>query len=123
MNEKLAELLAQLAAKLGTTVEHLWAVLVHQAKVEALVSIGWDIAAVVYVALLIKKLPGWFQAVADYDDEGEGGKAFCMLFGAVAGVVVGVVAFIGIIATVGTTVTQLANPEYWALKEILEVLK
>ena len=44
MNEATAKLIEELAAKLGTTAEHLWGVLVRQAPISATVSAALTLA-------------------------------------------------------------------------------
>ncbi|MGB4574573.1 MAG: hypothetical protein WBI79_06225, partial [Kiritimatiellia bacterium] len=57
MNEATAKLIEELAAKLGTTAEHLWGVLVRQAPISATVNAALTLAWV--VALVC----GWRFAV------------------------------------------------------------
>ena len=53
MNDQTLQLLKQLADKLGTTAEHLWAVLVKQAGIEARMDAGF---AGMFLLLLIGSL-------------------------------------------------------------------
>lgn len=116
MNEQTAKLIEQLAAKLGTTAEHLWGVLVRQAPISAIT----DILTSMLIVFLIWKSLGFVQrktrdtndAPADWDEEG----AFA------AWVIWGIAALIGtlcVLCDINYIVAGFANPEYWALKQIL----
>lgn len=48
MNEELSKALATLAAKLGTTVEHLWSVLIRQAYIDGITSLVTLIGALAF---------------------------------------------------------------------------
>lgn len=56
MNDNTRQLLEQLAVKLGTTVEHLWGVLIRQAPVSGLISILGYIAVIAVLAEITRRL-------------------------------------------------------------------
>jgi hypothetical protein len=122
MNEQTQKMLEQLAAKLGTTVEYLWGVLVKQAHIEFWSDILWYLVtfSIVFVGYKIgSKL--WDRAnkakEARYEDE-EGWQIGAGLTWAVS-------AIVGLIAVwfIPTTLYKILNPEYWALEKILTLLQ
>lgn len=115
MDEKYAQLIETIATKLGTTAEHLWGVLVRQAPISGVTNLVLCIIVVVILWKLItfvnhktiNKNADWY-----YD-------ALPVWFG--VGVVT-VVVSIGILVNIPKIIYALANPEYWALKEILSMV-
>lgn len=125
MNEAMKEitpLLEKLAAKLGTTAEHLWGVLVKQAHVEGVVGLVFITVATVAVLCwgffifpkLYKKYKAIQKEYGRYSDDGEG-YLIAMVIGSVA---LGVL-FLVSLGEVNNVVTCFYNPEYWALKRVL----
>jgi hypothetical protein len=112
MTPSTEQLVREIAAQLGTTVEHLWEVLIYQASVTA----AWNIALVVVLVAFfwsryrfIRKQStrpaGW--------DEVECGIALLFWFV----LVLFAAMFSGFLLT--EAVACLANPEFWALKQVL----
>ena len=127
MEEKAFEYIDALAANLGVAAEHVYGALLKQAMVSGVRSLVYIILclAVVYmVILLLKKV---------YTDVKDGNNNSIFLDGwdiSAAGIIasfVGGIAlfilFIAIIANISNASTALLNPEYWALKEILDTIK
>jgi hypothetical protein len=113
MNKETRELLEQLAAKLGTTVDHLWQVLIAQARVEAISE------CIIFGVIFLLLIPAWivsFKCYKKNKDDFDSGVIF-MPVGAVTlfFLIVLCMSFTGII-------TGFYNPEYFALKEILRHL-
>ncbi len=52
--EKMAELLEKLAVKFGTTVEHLWEVMLRQAPISGAVKLGIDVTLIIFLILVFK---------------------------------------------------------------------
>jgi hypothetical protein len=101
-------LLTQLATKLGTTVEFLWAVLLKQAFVSGIKSIiaivlMWSITISLVVFLVKKKF------------ENESPEA---ILGAIFASILGLVSILLLLLEGGSAITALFNPEYWALNHI-----
>lgn len=123
MDEKFQQLIEALAAKLGTTAEHLWGVLVRQAPISGAVDLVLCvvIAAVTvwWVALVKRKTtcPPETEANrypnAEWRDEG----AFLAWL---VTVIFGVLALICVICSAQGIVAAFANPEYWALKQLVK---
>lgn len=118
MNEKVLEALTALAAKLGTTAEYLWAVLVKQAGISGALSV-LCLLAVVAVAIFGNLL--WFKrgvpAVRKMDQDMPG-PVFSWIGWTVAN---GILLGCGIDGLTNI-VTAFGNPEYWALHKILSAL-
>ncbi len=124
--EKVIPLLEQLAAKLGTTIDKLWGVLLKQAPISGTVDlflcIGLILVAVRcfrFVKRMTTVPPKTLEDLyphAKWEDEGAGfawvGVGFLLL-------VVGLI----VIFSVHNIAATFFNPEYWALKEILSVFK
>ena len=106
MDEKYAQLLETIATKLGTTAEHLWGVLVRQAPIDAMANIAILAVALAAVAY------GWSRAVK-IEDRDFKEVATLVLIGAS-----GLMAFFSL-ASINGIVSAFANPEYWALKQLL----
>lgn len=119
--KELTPLLEKLAAKLGTTVEMLWGVLLKQAAISAtmdlifcvgiVVGFTWCFRFVQRKTTPIPETDGRY-AYSDWDDAGKG----------VAWIIIAVMAVIGsilIICGVQNAVTAFLNPQYWALEHIL----
>lgn len=108
MNEQTNQLIEKLAEKLGTTAEHLWAVLVRQAPITAITNIAGIIIGVLLIlvsALVVRKFT---------KDDDEAGLAW---------IIWGICAVVGILIILdasNTVATCFSNPEYWALKQIIK---
>lgn len=96
-----------LATKLGTGAEHLWEVLCRQALVEFQASLAWF---GIFVMILIFSL--WGSLHTDDDLE-------AFLIGAT--VVSGIITVVALFACL-VTLPGALNPEYFALKEVLNAL-
>lgn len=125
--KELTELLGQLAAKLGTTVEKLWAVLLKQAPISGAIDILICVGMVFFSVWAFRFVKGkttkrkksddkYERAEADWKDEG----AF---FSWVAVGFIFLVTAICICASAEMAVAAFFNPEYWALTKILDKVK
>lgn len=115
MDEKYAQLLETLATKLGTTAEHLWGVLVRQAPISG----ATNLVLCIIGALLLWKLITFVNHKTINRDADWYYERHPAWFG------VGVVAFavsIGILVSIPKIVYAFANPEYWALKQLLSMV-
>lgn len=129
MNDTTAKILEQLAAKLGTTSEYLWGILLKQAPISATLSmLSFALVLVFGVVLLYahKKLS------KEIVSESGGYKSYETLYGkfeeaAVIPMVlfaaVWVIVLFNCIFNIGDIINGYFNPEYWALKEIVHSLK
>lgn len=126
MEEKTSILLEKLAAKLGTTVEHLWAVTIKQASIVAVTNTLHLCLALLFLWLLrvLHKrfskqinVPDSIYTESVYD-RSEAAQV-CM---AVAVMLCGIYLLFGLIF-ISETITALINPEFWALSQFLNALK
>ena len=122
MNEQIQQALTELCTKLGTTVEHLWTVLIRQAYISGITNIVaitiWTTVCVWSFRFIQKKttVPQKTETdqypVADWHDEGKG----------IAWIIWGL-ATILFLLTAGSwasdIIGSLFNAEYWALKQLL----
>lgn len=115
MNDKTLEALTIIAAKLGTTAEYLWAVLLKQAPLSGALTLlilsAWIAVCVALVRFVHKKTTGFEPKWRDEMAQ------FLAWFG--AGLVCLITALIGSLAIVDAVIA-IANPEYWALRQILK---
>lgn len=122
MDDKYQQLIEVLAAKLGTTAEHLWGVLVRQAPISGAVDLVWCIAIAAaawwWVALTKRKTTRPQKTEddryprAEWEDER-------MAMAWVGSLMAVAFALICIIASAQGIVAAFANPEYWALKQLM----
>jgi hypothetical protein len=118
MTDYQAQQLVALADRLGTTAEHLWHVLVVQARIEVFVDLFY---VVVLVALffLMRRLHRVLRKKAD----GPGFDAELWNVPMVIGwVALAGLAIIGVVE-LAQVPGLLLNPEYWALKQLLATVK
>lgn len=114
MNEESLKLLDKYATELGTTTEYLWEILVSQAYVSGITSIMLAIASL--IAFLI--IPASYLVLerkADIDEE-------WWIVYTLLSMVIAVLSIAFLSISISNMVTALANPEYWALKEILNTI-
>ncbi len=119
--DKITELLTQLAAKLGTTTEYLWGVLVKQAPIEATVDII-QIICVLIAGWGIYKLHLYFQKRPE-----DGNMIYYEYENAAPTIMVIVTVLWAImiclcIGTISEIVAGFFNPEYWALQKVLHTV-
>jgi len=114
MNEQTTKLIEELAAKLGTTAEHLWGVLVRQAPITATIDLVQLVGMWVLVFLLAKYAVKKWQ---DADTEDCEGRA---MFATIATGICTLVAIIAFFTAPESIVAGFFNPEYWALRQIIK---
>jgi O-antigen/teichoic acid export membrane protein len=118
MNEQTTKLIESLAAKLGTTAEYLWSVLVNQAYVSGIKSlIGIIISLLVSFALYKVYKFAAKKIDVEGEDDNEGFWAIRILTG-----VAQIIPFILVLYYTSNAFNAFMNPEYWALKELLDTL-
>ena len=122
MDTETVNLLTELAAKLGTTSEYLWGILVRQAPVAATITLI-QIIFTVLSGIFLWKLHKYFSKETDkrYSmyDRGNGGLEALMVMFSILILTIGIVLFFAI----ESMFNGYFNPEYWALNKILNVLK
>lgn len=116
MNEQTNELLRDLAARLGTTTEYLWAVLVAGQRVEGIASLSLGVAllavAVASCVLIHRGL-----ILIDYYQTEDRGFAY-----ALGGAIVGATTTLIGIYSLYDAGRMLLAPEYMALKSLLSMI-
>lgn len=120
MDEQTAALLGKLAAKLGTTSEYLWGVLLKQAPIQAWIMAAEYALTIIVIAAIWKcrkPIGEWLKNAADGDAEP------VVVIGGIVFVVVAIIWLIACVFCFPEMVTGFLNPEYWALKEILSSVR
>jgi hypothetical protein len=112
MTEEILKRLDALAVKLGVTGTHLWGVLVQQARIEAFECIGW---ALVWIGIGIFCVRKARKSLKFEDPD----KYFEIRLGLYAAFAVSI--FICFMLLAGVP-SQIINPEYWALKEVIKAV-
>lgn len=120
MNEKTSQLIEQLATKLGTTSEYLWGVLLKQAQVQVIS----DIVFIVIVSILIIILWKVYLYAARNGAYSEATTEMTFVYGFPT-ILAAIALFCMSVAALHDLFqlpTLILNPEYWALKEILNAI-
>lgn len=106
-----------LADKLGTTVDHIWSVLLKQAPVSAFIDISGWILLIVLLSIVLFKL---FRVNVDVSKTfDEVGKTIAIL---VTSLVLFIVLMCGLLS-LSNDISGFTNPEYWALNKLLSYRK
>jgi dolichyl-phosphate-mannose--protein O-mannosyl transferase len=115
--EQITPLLEKLANQLGTTIEHLWSVLLKQVNVEIVLCGLWQNiflwGGIIIVAICVVWI---IIMVMNEADEG-----YALVFVLLISVII--IAGCGYYSNYSDLITLKNNPEYWALKEILGAIK
>ncbi len=125
MNDNTTKLLEQLAAKLGTTTEYLWRVLLKQAPIEATTTliqciIVWIGGIVLYK--LHKRFSKKIQT-GGYSENAYDKHEVALILPMVIVAIVWGVMFLVTFFCMSDIIVGYFNPEYWALKEVLDSVK
>jgi len=125
MNENTSKLIEQLAAKLGTTSQYLWSILLKQAAVSATVTLiqmilifGYGYVLYRIHLKLLKKKSDDKYAENIYEST-EGGAAVPMIMGGLLFIILATMS----LCSIGDIVNGYVNPEYWALNKVLDTIK
>jgi len=120
------QLLMQLAQKLGTTTEYLWSILVNQAPIAATTLLVQTIIVLIFGYFLYrmhihlsKKRVDSRQNEYKLYWEYEEFASIPMIIGIVIFIILIIICF----CSFDSVIYGYFNPEYWALKEILNSLK
>lgn len=118
MDDKMFEALNALANKLGVTVEYLWGILIKQAGIEVVNDLIFYaiVAAIIIATWYLARICIKRAQKSWVNNELWIGTALC-------GGVLSVFLLLISINSIGSTITKIRNPEYWALKQITSVLK
>lgn len=113
------EVLTQLGSALKVGSEHVYGVLVLQQVTKGVI---WIIIFVVSIILLLISYNQFQKLEFDNYDSIEPKKIVHLVFSIVTGVI-GVIIFIAAMFHVDTMVTGIINPEYGAIKEIVNLIR
>ena len=124
MDKQITDLLQQLAQKLGTTTEYLWGVMVRQAFIDGVTDIVYYVIVAAYLWIASKNIPKiWKRAIEIEEEDSWDDKAMLLKSLSIAiGAAGAIFTFISIL-NLSYTITKFVNPEYWALSQILIMLK
>ena len=114
-------LLRNLASQLGTTTEYLWEVLVKQAPIDATINLIQCLSVFPFLFLFYK----WYKWISNNKEKLYNNNELETLH-YVGLYLVGLlltICTVGSIITLPTVLSGYLNPEYWALNQLLEVLK
>lgn len=123
MNDKLQNVLSELAIKLGTSVEHLWKVLVYQAKINVVIDSIWYFL-IISIGVILFKLHVRFEKKIEHSTTRYSPSSYYEDQEA-SGYIMGILACVWLVSSVmaffslGDFISAVFNPEYWALNEIL----
>ena len=125
--KELTELLGQLASKLGTTVDKLWAVLLKQAPISGTADLVLCIGAVVFSVWAFRFVNSKTTAYEFWDGyrtqkEAEWGEEAAFFSWAIIGLIF-IITIICICFAAENIVSAFFNPGYWALTNILSKVK
>lgn len=124
MKEEILKFIEGLASKFGTTTEHLWLILIKQARIAAITNL------IVIAAMLvagfglfgIHKILSHPHPLFEFDTDLT--ITFYKRYGykVIVPFIVGIITWgiflIGALAEIGNTITGIYNPGYWALNDI-----
>ena len=112
--QEILKRLDALADKLGTTAAYLWAVLIRQAKIEAITDILWIVLVIGIVYGVVRWTINYYTRHDELMD-GEPKEGIPLVVAWIIGAIC-----IGFgIACLFELPTLILNPEYWALQQIL----
>lgn len=114
MNTETNKLIETLAAKLGTTTEYLWGVLLRQAPIDATICLLANVVIIIMGVVLYK--------VHQHFKDKETSDAFEFLFPIVC-LVFASCAIVLPIVTISNIINGYFNPEFWALDYIINHIK
>lgn len=121
--KELTDLLEKLAEKLGTTVEHLWGVLLKQTKIVFWEYIAYSVLAVIFLATAIYFIDFTIAGLNSLpESRWTTDKEIGYTVGLVLSIVYSVIAPFILVGNIKQILTMKYNPEYWALNEVLSVL-
>ena len=127
MEEKAFEYIDAIAANLGVAAEHVYGALLKQAMVSGVRSLVYIILCLAVVYMVIRMLKKVYTDVKDGNNNSiflDGWDISAAgIIASFAGGIALFILFIAIIANISNASTALLNPEYWALKEILDTIK
>ena len=127
MEERAFEYIDALAANLGVAAEHVYGALLKQAMVSGVRSLVFIVICLAVVYVVLRLLNRIITDVKEGNNDSifvDGwGISPAGIIASFAGGIAMFILFIVILADISNATTALLNPEYWALKEILGMIK
>jgi hypothetical protein len=120
MNERLIELLSSLAASLGTTIEKLWSVYLHQAFVTGVQTSIMFVFINIISFFVLRKIHDIRLEEKEKESRFNNGASFLLQMVFVVLIIIIVVVDFTMIDTI---VTCFLNPSYWVLEQILHKIR
>jgi ABC-type proline/glycine betaine transport system permease subunit len=117
--EQIAPLLEKLANKLGTTADHLWGVMIVQARIDGYVTLAQIAIMVVATFFYVKGLKYFLKNAEEMHEGAFAASVICVVIGAIIGIIVWLTTFFNL----NLLIASFFNPEYYALHEIMQALK
>lgn len=122
MDKTTAALLEKLAAKLGTTAEYLWSVLIKQAAISATTTLVYLMFIILFGVLLYKahrrlSKPSTNNSRREYSIYEDLEWPISVM---VVAALLWAIFAIAVFFSIPDIINGYFNPEYWALKEILD---
>ena len=125
MNDQTAALLNQLAQKMGTTVQYLWGILIRQAPIDATITlIQFLIVGIATLCLykthikLMSPIKYNKHGYTGYEKYSEGAAIPMIL-----GLLILIILIICCLLSIDDVINGYFNPEYWALRKVLDSTK
>ena len=112
---KAFEYIDAIAAKMGVAAEHVYGILVRQQLAEGIAYSLLTTLAVIVFAVAYTKL---FKAYRKCDGYGDEAFIYALIFGGILGLVIVITWFF----VFPNGIMKIVNPEYYAIKEILNAL-
>lgn len=120
--KELTGLLEQLAEKLGTTTEYLWGVLITQAKVSAIIDLMYIVLVSIIGVIIWKVHKHLMKKDADGDTKYYDLEELAIVPMVIVSIIWGVL-FVVCFFSLGNIISGFVNPDYWALEQVLDIVK
>lgn len=117
------QFITQLAESLSTTSEYLFSILTRQAVVHGAIGLILEILVFIGTGIWISKCLKFYAWAKKLDKEetyGDNDLGYFLFYA--SGFIIALL-FITAICNMQDTLTKVINPEYWALREILDFIK
>lgn len=130
MEKQINEIIDNLASKLGVAASEVYGILIYQSSVEVVKSIFGCVLCIVGLFLwifVVKKLfinrDGLGKTIAEKIEDGSAiGPSVMLCFLAIGLVVLAIIMICTLFCSIQTIIQCLMNPEYWALKQIFNMI-
>lgn len=121
MNEEITKYIDQMAAKLGVAASHVYEIVIRQTIISGIVNTVLQVLIMTAIYVAFRK--GWRYSRDRWDDWcADSDELYAILVWAVGGIACGAL-FIVCLITTPDAIMSIFNPEYYAIKTILEAVK